>query len=144
MEKIDKEKFIKDIEEDLGVKKHEDKIREEKQNEKNNSVDFGDLEKIFSEIFKETKKDYEPSALDIKRICKITKEEVKKEHEKIIEIKRKEFDKKENKFRNRKVKIKVKIPKEIKNEQQIIIYGEGNEDENLKRGNLLIKVIIKK
>ena len=63
--------------------------------------------------------------------------------EKEIKIKRNFFDKKENKLKNKKVKIRVKIPKEIKQGQSILIYGEGNEDKKLNKGNLLVKIVIK-
>lgn len=147
MEKIDKEKFVKDIEEDLGVKKYEDKIKEEEESKNNNKfydTDFGDLGEIFSEFFKNVNKSYKPSILDIEKICKITKEEAKEGSEKEVKIKKKYFDKKEKKLKAKKVVIKTRIPKGIKDGQALVLRGEGNEDENLNRGNLFIRIVVKK
>ena len=142
MEKIDREKFVKDIEKDLGIKKYEKQIKNDEKKEKSRFDDFNDFGEIFSEFFKNINKEYKPSKLDIEIDCKISREEATIGCEKNLKITRKVFDKKEQ--RNRKKEIKLKIPKGIKNEQKIIIYGEGNQDKNLNMGNLCVKIIIKK
>ena len=130
--KIDKEKFIKDIEKDLGIKKYEEQVNTNDDFKKKiNDSNFEDLGDFFKEIF-EKNQGYQSNVLDIEGTCKISKEEAKKGCEREIKIKRNFFDKKENKLKNKKVKIRVKIPKEIKQGQSILIYGEGNEDKKLK------------
>lgn len=141
--KIDKEKFIKDIEKDLGIKKYEEQVNTNDDFKKKiNDSNFEDLGDFFKEIF-EKNQGYQSNVLDIEGTCKISKEEAKKGCEREIKIKRNFFDKKENKLKNKKVKIRVKIPKEIKQGQSILIYGEGNEHKKLNKGNLLVKIVIK-
>ena len=146
MDRVDKEKFVKDIEEDLGVKKYEDKIKAEEKSENNNKFydnNLEDLGESLSEFFKNLNKSYKSSDLDIERICKITKEEAKAGCEKEIKIKRKVFDKKEKKLKTKKVTIKTRIPK-IEDGQKLVLHGAGNEDQNLNRGNLFIRIVVKK
>lgn len=146
MEKINKEKFVKDIEEYLGVKKYEDLKKEEAKSRKLNfdESDKEDLGKIFAEFFKNTNKKYEPSILDIERICKITKGEAKNGCEKELVLKRKFFDKEEKCLKSKKVTIKFRVPKGIEDGQKLVLRGEGNEDEKLNRGNLFIRIVVKK
>lgn len=146
MIKIDKEKFIKDIEDDLGVKKYDlQKINSENKDEIKftNDYDFKDLGKIFKDIFDKLQNEYETGKLDIKTTCKISKEEAKNGCNKEIKIKRKVFDNGKDKLKNKKVKIDVRIPKEIREGQAILMYGEGDKNEKLKRGNLYVEIIIK-
>ena len=142
--KIDKEKFIRDIEKDLGVKKYEPiEYNESCADNLFKDIHLENLEDFFKDFYDILSQEYKAGALDIEKTCKITKEEVKNGCEKEIKIKREFFDKIENKIKNKKVKIKVKIPKEIKEGHALIVYGEGNEDENLNRGNLLVKIDVK-
>ena len=41
-----------------------------------------------------------------------------------------------------KEKLKIKIPKNLKSERQIILRGDGNRNNNCK-GNLVVKLIVK-
>ena len=137
MDKIDKEKFIKDIKKDLGIK--------EKQYYNNsNGKEFDgfdnieDLGEIFEEFFKNSKtENVMDNPNNIYVTCKIKKDEAIKGCKKNIRIKRKLEDetiKKEN--------IHIQIPNNIKNEQQIILRGEGNRNNSI-IGNLVVKIIVK-
>lgn len=137
MDKIDKEKFIKDIKRDLGIKEKED-YKYEKINDFKGFGDFDNLGEILAKFFKKNKAE---NILDnpnnIYVTCKIKKEEANKSCKKDIKIKRiKENDtiKKEN--------IHIKIPKNIKSEEQIILIGKGNRNNNC-IGNLVVKIIVK-
>ncbi len=145
MEKIDKEKFVKDIEDSLGVKKYEDMEKDIEKSRRVESIDdedFKDFGEIISKIY-EQNKEYEPYELDIQKTCKITEEEAKNGCKKILKIKKKIFNKKENRFERRKEEIEVDIPKGIKEGQAILVYGEGNMSRSLKRGRLVVKIVIK-
>ena len=76
--KIDKEKFIKDIEKDLGIKKYEEQVNTNDDFKKKiNDSNFEDLGDFFKEIF-EKNQGYQSNVLDIEGTCKISKEEAKK------------------------------------------------------------------
>ena len=68
--------------------------------------------------------------------CKIKKDEANTGGKKIIKIKRREDDK------IKKVNIHIKIPQYIRSDQQILLRGEGNRNNNC-IGNLVVKIIVK-
>ena len=136
MKTIDKEKFIKDIKKDLGI--------EEKQYFDDSNVEqfngfgnFDDLGEIFEEFFKNTKSEnVNDNPNNIYATCKIKKDEANNGCEKNIKIKRRKDE------MIQKDTIHIKIPKNIKNNQYIILRGEGNRDKNC-IGNLVVKIIVK-
>ena len=136
MDKIDKEKFINDIKRDLGMKDKKDYINEGG-NKFQEFHGFDDLGAIFSEFFNNNKtEDIFNNPNNIYVTCKIKKDEANTGCKKIIKIKRREDDK------IKKVNIHIKIPQYIKSEQQILLRGEGNRNNNY-IGNLVVKIIVK-
>ncbi len=136
MDKIDKEKFINDIKRDLGIKDKKDYINEGG-NKFQEFHGFDDLGAIFSEFFNNNKtEDIFNNPNNIYVTCKIKKDEANTGCKKIIKIKRREDDK------IKKVNIHIKIPQYIKSEQQILLRGEGNRNNNY-IGNLVVKIIVK-
>lgn len=136
MDKIDKEKFINDIKRDLGIKDKKDYINEGG-NKFQEFHGFDDLGAIFSEFFKNNKtEDILNNPNNIYVTCKINKDGANTGCKKIIKIKRREDDK------IKKVNIHIKIPQYIKSEQQILLRGEGNRNNNY-IGNLVVKIIVK-
>lgn len=140
MDKIDKAKFINDIKRDLGIKEKE-YYTKEKRNKDEKIGEFGDfnnLGEIFSAFFKNN--DTESIMNNPNNIyvtCKIKKDEANKGCTKDIRIKRIKQDDK-----IKKINIHIKIPQNIKSEQQIILKGEGNRNNNC-IGNLVVKIIVK-
>lgn len=136
LDKIDKEKFINDIKRDLGIKDKKDYINEGG-NKFQEFHGFDDLGAIFSEFFNNNKtEDIFNNPNNIYVTCKIKKDEANTGCKKIIKIKRREDDK------IKKVNIHIKIPQYIKSEQQILLRGEGNRNNNY-IGNLVVKIIVK-
>lgn len=136
MDKIDKEKFINDIKRDLGIKEKKDYINEDS-NKFQEFHGFDNLGEIFSEFFYNSKtEDILNNPNNIYVTCKIKKDEANKGCEKFIKIKKRE----DNNII--KEKLKIKIPKNIKSEQQIILRGEGNRNNSI-IGNLVVKIIVK-
>ena len=138
MDKIDKEKFIRDIKNDLGIQETQYyNNSNEKQFDGFDNID--DLGEIFGEFFKDSKtENVMDNPNNIYVTYKIKKDEAIKGCKKDIRIKRKLEDetmKKEN--------IHLRIPNNIKSEQQIILIGEGNRN-NSTIGNLVVKIIVKK
>ena len=135
MDKIDKEKFIKDIKKNLGIK--EKQYYNSNGEQFNGFYDFDDLGEIFQEFFKDSKtENVMDNPNNIYVTCKIKKEDAIKGCKKYIKIKRKLEDetiKKEN--------IHLKIPNNIKSKQQIILKGEGNRNNGV-IGNLVVKIIV--
>ena len=136
MDKIDKEKFIKDIKKDLGIK--EKQYYNSNVEQFNGFDNFDDLGEIFQEFFKDSKtENVMDNPNNIYVTCKIKKDEAIKGCEEDIKIKRKLEDetiKKEN--------IHLQIPNNIKSGQQIILRGEGNRNNSI-IGNLVVKIIVK-
>jgi hypothetical protein len=127
-----KDKKINEI-----LKKAED-YRKDLHQEMN--TDFGDIEEIFKAF---GKKDLTEADINDKNNifleCKISKEEAVNGCNKDVEYKTIEQN-----GEKRKNKIKVNIPKNIQDESNIILRGEGNYiREQDKRSNLVIKVKIK-
>lgn len=136
MDKIDKEKFIRDIKKDLGIK--EKQYYNSNVEQFNGFDNFDDLGEIFQEFFKDSKtENVMDNPNNIYVTCKIKKDEAIKGCEEDIKIKRKLEDetiKKEN--------IHLQIPNNIKSGQQIILRGEGNRNNSI-IGNLVVKIIVK-
>ena len=137
LDKIDKEKFIRDIKKDLGIK--EKQYYNNSNGEQFDGFDnIDDLGEIFEEFFKNSRtENVMDNPNNIYVTCKIKKDEAIKGCKKDIRIKRKLEDetiKKEN--------IHIQIPNNIKNEQQIILRGEGNRNNGI-IGNLVVKIIVK-
>ena len=130
----DKRKFVENIKKDLNIHSF--------YNEKDIklSYDFSNFEDIFEELFSNKDKRYKKTLNDICMLFKINKMEAKNGCRKSIKIIRNEYDKIANQFKKRKVNVEINIPKEIQDGQSLIIYGEGNQDSNLNRGNLIVKI----
>lgn len=136
MDKIDKEKFINDIKRDLGIKDKKDYINEGG-NKFQEFHGFDDLGAIFSEFFNTNKtEDILNNPNNIYVTCKTKKDEANTGCEKFIKIKRRRED---NTII--KEKLKIKISKDIKSEQQIILPGDGNRNNSI-IGNLVVKIIV--
>lgn len=137
MDKIDKEKFINDIKRDLGIKDKKDYINEGC-NKFQEFHGFDDLGAIFSEFFYKNKtEDILNNPNNIYIICRIKKDEANTGCEKFVKIRRIREDNTIIKER-----LKIKIPRDIKSEQQIILRGEGNRKNGI-IGNLVVKIIVK-
>lgn len=136
MQEIDKEKFIKDIKKDLGIKE-----RKNEENYKTGTFEgFGDLGDIFASFFgKGTSKD---NKIDLDNPNNVTidywvdTKTAKTEHKKIFKYKI------NNNGVMEKKKIEINIPAYIRTGQIILVRGEGNKDINL-LGNLIIKIHLK-
>lgn len=136
MTKIDKEKFIKDIKKDLGIKERNC----EKDYKPETFEEFEGLDKIFEKFFKnndsnERKKDLNnPNNIQIDYNVKKRNTEI--EHKKIFKYKR------NNNGVTEKRKIELTIPAHITNGQMILVRDEGNRTSNL-LGHLIIKINVK-
>ena len=128
MQKIDKEKFIKDIKKDLGIKE-----RNYGENYKLELFEGWDnLDKIFGNFLCN---DFNTSN-NIVISYNVDEKNAKIEHKKIFKYKI------NNNGVIEKRKIELTIPAHIKTGQTILVRGEGNRDINL-LGNLIIKINVK-
>ena len=135
LDKIDKEKFINDIKNDLNIKPFY-----VKENMENNNFDFSGLEEVFKTYFECKNYDYKVTPNDIYISYKINKKEADEGCTKKLKIKRKKWDNKVKKIITRTDTIKITIPKGIQDNQSIIIYGEGNQDRTLNNGNIILNI----
>lgn len=136
MQKIDKEKFIKDIKKDLGIKE-----RNYGEDYKLETFEgFDDLDKLFKKFFgknasNESKTNFNnPNNIIID--YNVNEKKAKIEHKKIFKYKR------NNNGVIEKRKIELTIPAHMKNGQILLVRGEGNRDLEL-LGHLIIKINVK-
>lgn len=136
MQKIDKEKFIKDIKQDLGIKERKDEVNFET----GTFEGFGGLEEIFTSFFGNDSSKDNKNELDNPNNIVIDywvdAKTSKTEHTKTFKYKI------NNNGVTEKKKIEINIPAYIRTGQIILVRGEGNKDINL-LGNLIIKIHLK-
>lgn len=128
---INKEKFVEDIKRKLNVKSFRELA---------SYTDFQDLEKISKKSFFKEVNHNNPNNIYV--MCKLNKKEMERGCTKIIRYSITRFCKQTNKEKRENRKIKVKVPRNIKDDQQILIKEAGNQTrQNMQLGDLIIKII---